>query len=501
MATSYHPPEAIARRLIGVWIASLGAFTAWNASVEAQVAPDRSASQRLNVLLIIADDANVSLGCYGHPSVKTPNLDRLAARGVRFERAYCQYPYCNPSRASLLTGLRPQTTGVQDNGSHVRDRLPEVVTLPQFFRQHGYLTARFGKIFHQAVPEDIVRGTAGLDDSSSWDVAWNAQAPEYQTAGESHNQTPHIAVPERSSTAFLCIAAEGDERQQADYQIATQAAEWLAQSRKEPFFLAVGFVRPHVPLVAPKRFFDLYPQRDPDPLESLFDDRADIPPPALTGKQPDYGMNAEQRHLARRGYYASMSFMDAQVGRVLQTLEQQRLAGNTLVVFLGDHGYHLGEHQLWQKLSLFEESTRVPLLVAAPQMPAQGQACSSLVELVDLFPTLAELCGLRPPKDLEGRSFKPLLSEPQLAGKEAAYSEVSRGKIQGRSVRTVRWRYTQWDGKQAIEAVELYDHDTDPREQTNLAHDPRYARQLAEMQRHLRRGWPGAFEPTSSDHR
>jgi iduronate 2-sulfatase len=454
-------------------------------------------TKKWNVLLIIADDLNTHLGCYGSRVVKTPHIDRLAARGLRFDRAYCQYPYCNPSRASLLTGLRPGTTRVFANRTHFRTALPDCITLAQLFRQDGYFSARVGKIFHMGVPEDIVPGTAGLDDPKSWDVALNPAGKEQHSPGKGRNLTPQYTMEKSSSTAFHCLAADGAGEDQADFKYASEAIKLLQQKRDRPFFLAVGFVRPHVPLVAPKRYFDLYPLGELKPVTNALNDRADIPAPAITGKEPDYAMKPEQCREVLQGYYASVSFMDAQVGRLLDALQRLGLADNTTVVFVSDHGYHLGEHQMWQKQSLFEESARVPLVIAGPMVKNRGSACPRLVELVDLNPTLVDLCGLRAQPDLEGVSFSPLLATPELPWKKAAFTEVSRGKVSGRSVRTERWRYTEWHEKKGPAGVELYDHQNDSREFTNLAQDPRHAATVAELKALLHKGWKGALPPNS----
>ena len=455
----------------------------------------QTAGKKLNVLLIVADDLNTHLGCYGSGVVKTPNIDRLAARGVRFDRAYCQYPYCNPSRASLMTGLRPGTTRVFANRTHFRTNLPDCITLPQFFRMHGYFTARIGKIFHMGVPEDIAEGRAGLDDPKSWDLALNPAGKEQHSPGKGRNLTPQYTIEKSSSTAFHCLASDGTGEDQADFKYATEAIRLLEKKRDQPFFLAVGFVRPHVPLVAPKRFFDIYPLAKLKAIDNVAGDRDDIPAPAITGKQPDYGMNPAQCREALQGYYASVSFMDEQVGRLLDALQRLGLADNTIVIFVSDHGYHLGEHQLWQKQTLFEESARVPLVVATPGLKTNGKVCPRLVELVDLYPSLADLCALPTPKDLEGVSFRRLLAAPDLAWKKAAFTEVSRGKIIGKSLRTERWRYTEWHEKKGAVGMELYDHSTDPREFTNLARDRKYAATVAELKSLLEKGWKGSLPP------
>ncbi|MFN3324035.1 MAG: sulfatase [Bryobacteraceae bacterium] len=449
----------------------------------------KTASERVNVLFIASDDLNNCLGCYGHPLVQSPNIDDLARRGVRFDRAYCQYPMCGPSRTSILSGMRPDTTRIWQNEIAVRDKLPDVVTLPQLFRQNGYLSARYGKMYHMGVPTTV--GKNLYDDPPSWDIAVSPPGAENKTKGEGRNITPHIGA----GGAMHWISFQGDGKDQADQAAAELTIETIDKNRDRPWFLGLGFVRPHVPLVAPSRFFDLYPLDRIKPVVNPENDRDDIPLAseiAINTRANDMGMKTDaEKKEALRGYYASISYMDSLVGRVVDHLERLKLRERTAIVFWSDHGWHLGEHFRWQKRSLFEESARVPLIVSAPGRKGNGKASRALVELVDLYPTVADLCGVKAPADLEGRSFAPVLDQPNRRWKSAAFTQVSaQNGIVGRAVCTDRYRYIRWEGPHPDE--ELFDHQVDPREYTNLARDASKANLLKEMRGVLDRGWRAA---------
>lgn len=451
----------------------------------------KTAWPKLNVLFIASDDLNTSLGCYGHPIVRTPNIDRIASMGVRFDRAYCQFPLCGPSRTSLMSGRRPDTTKIWDNEIAVRDKLPDVVTLPQMFRNSGYYSERQGKMYHMNVPGSV--GSNNWDDPASWDVSVSPPGLENKTPGESRQTTPNL--PAGNAGLWISFSLE-QSGTQADDRVAEHSVETIHKRAGSPFFLAAGFVRPHVPYVAPDRFFDLYPLDKMSPVVNPPNDRDDIPKASeitINTRANDIGgMSDRDKREALRAYYASISYMDHNVGRLLDALEKTKQLHRTVIVFWSDHGYHLGEHFRWQKRSLFEESARVPLLVATPGRRAKGKSSGALVELVDLYPTLAEACGVPAPPGYEGQSFVPLLDDPSRRWKTAAFTQVSstREGIVGRSVRTDRYRYIRWDGPHPDE--ELYDEQTDPREFTNLARDASKKDLTARMRGVLDRGWRAA---------
>lgn len=428
----------------------------------------------MNVLFIVADDLNTNLGAYGHPLVRTPNLDRLAARGVRFDRAYAQYPMCNPSRNSFLSGRRPETSGIFDNKTPVRAKWPEVVFMGEYFRQNGYFTARVGKIFH----DELYDVKATLDDPRSWDVAINPKGTPRHLEGEGRNVTGG------KYPWFRWLSAQGNDADQPDGQAALEAIRLLEQKRDEPFFIALGLRKPHDPYIAPARYFAPYPLERIKFPQPTADDPVDQLPLALPYAK--HGLGEQEGREFIRAYHACTSFMDAQVGKVIEALEKQKLLDDTVIIFFSDHGLHLGEHGWWNKVTLFEPSARVPLIIAAPGMKGAGKPSPRTVELIDLFPTLAELSGLQMPAGLEGASLRPLLNDPGAAWSRPAYTVVSRGQQRmGRSVRTERYRYTEWDAGR--KGVELYDYQLDPGEHRNLAADPAQANTVAEMKRLLQR--------------
>ena len=454
-----------------------------------------AASAKPNVLFIAVDDMNNDLGCYGHPVVKSPNIDQLAARGVRFDRAYCQFPLCSPSRASLMTGLRPDSTRVFNLQYHFRQGLPEVVTLSQLFKNHGYYAARIGKIYHYGNPGEI--GTNGLDDPPSWQEVFNPAGRD-RTVLE-----PRVINHSKSRGLGSAMAwfadPDGTDEEHTDGKVATEAIRLLEKHRGDPFFLAVGFYKPHTPWIAPEKHFAHYPI-EKITLPAIAEDFVkQVPPPALASSRPwpHRGLTPEQARECKRAYYATISFVDAQIGRVLAALDRLGLRENTIVVFWSDHGYLLGEHGLWMKQSCFEESARVPLIIAAPGQKAIGKPSPRLVELVDLYPTLADLAGLPPPKELAGKSLRPLLDDPQMKWDRPAFTQVQRGSFPGHSVRTDRWRYTEWD--RGAKGVELYDHAADPQELRNLADQPEHAGAIQELKRLVKANWPSRVEGGKAD--
>ncbi len=434
---------------------------------------------RRNVLFIISDDLNNLLGCYGDPQVRTPNIDRLATRGVLFNKAYCSFPLCGPSRNSILTGLYPNSTGIQANGQVFRQTIPNQLSMPQAFRQQGYFAARIGKLYHYNVPNSI--GTNGHDDPGSWEMELNPAGIDRLA------EHPHIfSLTKNQFGGTLSWYASPESDEHHTDALMAKDADWVlercAREKQRPFFLAVGFFRPHTPYVAPKSpYFEMYKESEMPVVQGIEEDRADIPAAGLASqKKEQEQLTDELRRQCRQAYYASISFMDTQVGVVVDSLERQGLADNTVIVFTSDHGYHMGEHGLWQKMSLFEESARVPMLIVAPGM-SKGTISETPVSQIDLFPTLAELCDVRIPDNLQGQSLVPMLKDPSHAGRGWALTQVTRGGRRvnakngnetdrpffGYSLRTPRWRYTEWDGGDA--GRELYDHDNDPRELTNIA--------------------------------
>ncbi len=470
----FHPPGLLL----------LVAVTATIASTTPSVAADDAERSRPNVLFLISDDLNNSIGCYGHPLVETPNIDRLAARGVRFENAYCQYPLCGPSRNSMLTGLYPNSTGIHENQIIFRQTVPTHHSLPQAFRLDGYFAARIGKLYHYNVPKSV--GTNGHDDPASWELELNPAGCDRLI------EEPDIfSLREGSFGGMLSwYASPRGDKQHTDGMLA-EDARWVlercARRNDRPFFLAVGFYRPHTPYVAPKPYFDRYELDQMPVVRGVEEDVKDLPADALGSHKKDHEKLTDPlRREAIQAYYASTTFMDAQVGTVLDALDEFGLAENTIIVFTSDHGYHLGLHGLWQKMSLFEESARVPMIMAGPGV-AKGRVANTPAGLIDLYPTLAAMADVPAPENLQGHSLVPILENPDEKGVGWSITQVRRGRGAGArfgyTIRTERWRYTEWDEGRG--GVELYDHENDPTEQTNLAWTPETAEPYRDTIREL----------------
>ena len=444
-----------------------------------------------NVLLIMTDDCNTDLGCYGHDLVKTPNIDKLAARGMRFEKAYCQYPVCNPSRASMMTGLFPDQTGVITNKNNFRDKLPDVLTMPQMFREAGYWAGRVGKIYHYNVPMQI--GEDGMDDAASWDQVVNPRGIDREV----HDQI-HTLKKGQFGGVLSWLNLKSKPEEHTDGIGATEAIKLLEQRHPketgQPFFLAVGFYRPHTPYVAPSEFFDMYPRDQIVPVMEKEGDRDDIPLAAQTDRPGQKELTIDKRKEIIQAYYASITLMDQQVGRVLDAVDRLGLRDNTTIVFASDHGYHLGAHGLWQKGDLFEGSCQVPMVISDPDLPA-GKATSSLVGLIDVYPTLGEIADVPVPKHVLGKSLIPILRDETATVNDHVFTmTVSRARwthkeftkevVKGYSLRTSRYRYTQWgDGKFGHE---LYDYESDPDEFSNLANLPEHESLVKDLQSQLK---------------
>ncbi len=466
-------------------------------------APPAPTGPRPNVLLIVVDDLNTALGAYGNRRISTPNVDRLAARGVTFERAYCQYPLCNPSRTSLLTGRRPESLSVISNRTPPAKALARNLALPVFFQQHGYWTMRAGKILH------------GVDNEGAieWDVVGKLNRPltklkltEDTERKAAKPRPPRDEPPAEEGDAehrlLSPIVVKGAEARLdlRDHHVAEEAVRWLKRSsrREEPFFMALGFHRPHLPFEAPEKFFLLYPPETIELPPAPPPAAPPVPPRAVHTRGAFPAMTPDEQRRVIASYYASVSYVDSQVGLVLDQLDKLGLTGSTVVVLTSDHGFLLGEHGgLWGKGALYEEAVRVPLLVAGPGVRA-GERSPRPVELLDLFPTLSELAGLPLPEKLEGKSFAPLLRDPSAAWERPASTVLSIGdgeKDLARTVRSERFRYTEWGSP---ERAELYDHAADPNELRNLASDPAFAREKQEMAKLLagsevswwRKWWP-----------
>lgn len=453
-----------------------------------------------NVLFIASDDMSSDLNAFGNPAVRTPNFDRLAEQGVIFNRAYNQAPLSAPSRASIMTGYYPDKTGVFDLGPTFRETLPDAVTLAQMFKNNGYYTCRIGKIFHQGVPGDI--GQPGHDDPASWTTTYNPvgkdKTDEYMLNAEAPGLGTYLAMDcnddELTDAISANLAISILRQRTGNTRVSAYGSFGSGRVNPQPFFMALGFYRPHIPYMAPKKYFDMYPLEEIKLHENPPDDWDNKPDAAAWTWPPNAGTTEEQQRKAIQAYYACITFVDAQIGKLIDALEEFGLLENTIIVFWSDHGYNLGEHGQWQKQTLFEKTSKQPLLISVPGL-SKGTATDAIVQMVDIYPTLAEITGFDAPDDLIGHSLVPLLKDPDAEWDYPAYTIQARTlnprardgqskysfnpnvassnpTIYGRSVRTKRYRYTEWD--EGNVGIELYDYETDPDEFVNLASDPGY---------------------------
>ncbi len=481
------------REFLGT-VAGAAAITTLPGALHADISKP---TRRPNVLFIMSDDMRVELGCYGsHFGAQTPHLDALAQAGVRFERNYCQFALCNPSRASMLTGRRPTRTSVLGNRTDFRTAHPDWTTLPQLFQENGYVCVRAGKIYH-----------GGLDDAKSWSVTADSGGPTDDGSGPAVGKTkavpretiarkpgeglaPLPADTSRAAYSDRIVVLEGDGEAHGDYHTADRTIEHLRKYKDQPFFIACGFVKPHSPPTAPQRFFDLY---DVDKIKLPPDFAAwpTVPPgfpsAAIRKRNADLfigrGASEAEAKEVIRAYLASISWTDWNLGRVVAELDRLGLRENTIIVFVADHGYHLGEKGKWSKAgSLFEMGTRVPLIMAAPGMKGNGASCPRIVESLDIYPTLMELCGLPQQNEIEGTSLAPLLKQPAAKWDKPGFTVWSEdGKtLHGVAVRTEKWRYAEF-GPDGINGAMLFDPRADPLEMHNLANDPKHAAVCAEL--------------------
>jgi len=454
-----------------------------------------------NVLFISIDDLRPALGCYGDKTALTPNIDQLAKRSILFNRAYCQQAVCCPSRLSLLTGLRPDTIKVWDLATHFREAKPQAITLPQHFKNHGYHTRSIGKIFHG--------GGKPSKDPPSWSAPPLhdfVREPKVRYATQKNLKGKGL---KRASTE----SAKVPDNRYIDGMVCENSLKALDQyaTTQKPFFLAVGFRKPHLPFCAPKKYWDLYKEIPPPASQEHPKNAPELAVRSwgeLEGYSdiPKHGkLTAVQVQKLRHGYYACVSYVDALTGRLLKKLDQLKLTENTVVLLWGDHGFHLGEQGLWTKANNYELSTRVPLILSVPSQTTKGTQTDALVEFVDVYPTLAEICGLKEPDKVEGISLMPLIKNPKRSWKKAAFSQYPRstsgnrhrkqGDFMGHAIRTDRYRYIEWRNvkTRSVKARELYDHQADPHEMKNLAELPNQTAKLKELELLLKGGWQKAL--------
>ena len=457
--------------------------------------------RRMNVLFIAVDDLRPQLGCYGQKQIISPNIDRLASRGLLFERTYCQQAVCAPSRASILTGARPDTTKIYDLNTPVRKAMPNVVTLPEHFKKNGYETLSIGKIYHH--PTDDRQGWSAEPYRAGTfpEGAWKGRGYLTQEAisqMESYNK----ANPKMKGRGPAFEAADVPDAAYPDGANTEHAIKELTRLKNKPFFLAMGLYKPHLPFNAPKKYWDMYKPESIKLAGNPFIPK-DAPSYAMTNwgeLRNYYGIPKKgpcSDELARQlihGYYACVSYIDAMIGRLLDELDRLKLADNTVIILWGDHGWKLGEHAGWCKHTNFELDTHVPMILSIPGMKTAGKRTWALTEYVDIYPTLCQACGLPQPAHLEGLSVMLLVDNPDRPWKKAALSQYPRGKVMGYTMRTERFRYTEWRDRKSnkVMARELYDHEKDPQENVNAVDVPEYERDVRRLARMLDQGWRGA---------
>lgn len=464
--------------------------------------PAFSNAQQPNVLFIVCDDLNTHVSTSGYAHINTPAFDELAKAGMTFRRAYCQYPVCGPSRASFLHGLYPQSTGILDNQSDIRDVRPRTVSMPQRFRESGYWTGAVGKVFHNV---KVDPGDVAWDQMLRFENDEMPMVTPIRKAFEAEHGSIESGKARRKWREFYPTIAPQTRGQQPGYgpsglrdeqhkdgKNARQIKKWLIDKAHgdKPFFMACGIHKPHVPFLAPDKYFAMYPKADLEFTPASLEFWRTIPSLAQTKRYTGFGFefgveNDELRRKYMQAYHACISFIDAQIAVVLDALRQSGHWEDTIIVLTSDHGYMLGEKFMWGKVMLFETCDRVPLIIRVPAsvkdtVTTPGSTSEGLVELVDLFPTLSELCGITPPSELQGRSLAPMLADPSSAGKESVYTVVNRGKSLGKAVRTQRYRYTLW-----ATGEELYDLAMDPHEEDNLAGKALHQATLESMRRYL----------------
>ena len=478
-------------RVVGVGAASV----LWRSS---GLSAQAGGQPNYNVLFIAVDDLRPQLGCYGKEQIHSPHIDQLAKEGLLFERTYCQQAVCAPSRASILSGARPDTTTIYDLNTPLRQAMPDVLTLPEHFRKNGYVTLSIGKIYHHA--KDDTQGWSKVPYRSKG--AWQGRGYLTEKAiQESKLLARQQKEPKGRGPAYE--AADVADNEYPDGKNTDYAIEQIQQYKDQPFFLAMGFYKPHLPFNAPKKYWDLYPVEKIKLADNPFAPKV-APSYALTNwgeLRNYYGIPKKgpcSEKLSReliRGYYACVSYIDAQIGRLLKELDRLKLREKTVVILWGDHGWKLGEHGMWCKHTNFELDTHVPMILSAPGMPTADRRTQALTEYVDMYPTLCEACGLNVPEHLEGLSVMPLVTDPDRSWKKAAFSQYPRGRIMGYSLRTERFRYTEWQDRKTgkVMARELYDHEKDPAENTNVAQQPEYAAERKRLAEILKQGWKGAL--------